>query len=100
MTHFEQTLRTLPILDVGSCEPLKASIHAVALGLAALMGVYNTAAWLRRRQRHLAFNAVIYLAAAFWEQRHVAHHLIRCPPAPGVLEPASETPIDVERHAA
>jgi hypothetical protein len=45
------------------------------------MGAYNTAAWLHRRQRHLAINAVIYLAAAFWEQRHVTHHLRPCLPA-------------------
>jgi hypothetical protein len=99
-TNFQQTLRTLPILDVGSCEPLKASIHGVALGLTVLMGAYNTAAWLRRRQRHLAINAVIYLAAAFWEQRHVAHHLIRCFPDRQVPESVQEVPIADERHAA
>lgn len=69
-------LASLPILDVGSCEPLKAAVHGAALGLCALMGLYNAAAWLKRRQSHLAINAVIYLAATYWEQRHVAHHIV------------------------
>ena len=69
---------SLPILYPGNCEPLKAACHGVALGLAALMAAYNTAAWMRRRQSHLAVNAVVYIAAIFWEQRHVAHHLGPC----------------------
>src|SRR5688500_13588963 len=76
---------SLPVLNPGNCEPLKAACHGLALGLAALMGAYNAAAWIRRRQPHLAINAVIYMAAAVWEQRHVAHHLVACaapsPPA-------------------
>jgi hypothetical protein len=72
---------SLAILDHGNCEPLKASFHALALVLAGVMGVYNTAAWLRRRQPHLAVNAVIYIAAVFWERRHVEHHLIPCLPS-------------------
>jgi hypothetical protein len=72
---------SLPILYPGSCGPLKATVHGLALGLVVLMGAYNTAAWLRRRQRHLAVNAVIYLAAALWEQRHVMHHLAPGQPA-------------------
>jgi hypothetical protein len=57
------------------------------------MGAYNAAAWVRRRQSHLAINATIYIAAVFWEQRHVAHHLLPCLPseAPG--------PVDVHVHA-
>jgi hypothetical protein len=73
--------RSLAILYPGSCEPLKAFIHGMALSLAAVMGAYNAAAWLRRRQRHLAVNAVIYLAAVVWEQRHVAQHRVFCPGA-------------------
>jgi hypothetical protein len=64
----------LPVLKCGNCEPLKLSIHAAALGLAALMGAYNAAAWLSRRQRHLAVNTVLYSCLTIWEQRHVAHH--------------------------
>jgi hypothetical protein len=72
--------RALPILDVGCCEPFKAAIHGAALGLTVLMGAYNAAAWLRRRQRHLAINTIIYLAAAVWEERHVRHHVRECFP--------------------
>jgi len=72
---------SLAILYPGNCEPLKATFHGVALVLAAVMGAYNTAAWMRRRQSHLAINATIYIAAVIWEQRHVAHHLFPCLPS-------------------
>jgi len=65
----------LPVLKCGRCEPLKLGVHAGALGLAALCCAYNAAAWLSRRQTHLAVNAVLYSALAVWEQQHVAHHL-------------------------
>jgi hypothetical protein len=65
----------LNVLNCGSCEALKTGVHAAALGLAVVMGAYNAAAWLRRRQPHLAINAVLYAALAAWEQQHVAHHL-------------------------
>lgn len=70
--------RSLAILYPGSCEPLKAVVHGMALSLAAVMGAYNLAAWLRRRQPHLALNAAVYIAAVLFEQRHVAHHLVPC----------------------
>jgi hypothetical protein len=65
----------LDVLKCGSCEELKAGVHATALGLVAVMGLYNAAAWLTRRQRHLAFNALMYAVLAAWEQQHVAHHI-------------------------
>jgi hypothetical protein len=65
----------LTVLQCGECEPLKAGVHGSALALAAVMGLYNAAAWLRRRDAHLAVNAVLYAALAAWEQHHVAHHL-------------------------
>ena len=68
----------LRILDNGSCEPFKAVVHGAAFGLCALMGLYNAAAWLRRRQPHLAINAAVYLTALVWESRHVAHHIDSC----------------------
>lgn len=68
----------LDVLRPGSCEALKAGVHAAALGLVVVMGVYNTAAWLRRRERHLAVNAVLYAALTVWERKHVAHHLAEC----------------------
>ena len=63
------------MLQSGSCEPLKASVHATALGLCVVMGLYNAAAWLTRREQHLAVNAVVYAALSAWEQKHVARHL-------------------------
>jgi len=69
----------LDILRPGCSEGLKAGVHATALGLAAVMGIYNAAAFLRRREPHLAVNAVIYAALMAWEQKHVAHHLTALP---------------------
>jgi hypothetical protein len=88
----------LSILKQGSCEPFKAIVHGAALGLFALMGLYNAAAWINRRERHLAVNAVIYGLGVAWERRMVAHHLDTCrqvsrgaeaamPLAPAVAEP-------------
>ena len=65
----------LKVLKCGNCEELKLGIHATALGLAALCGLYNAAAWLSRREQHLALNAVMYAALIGIEQRHVAHHV-------------------------
>ena len=86
----------LDVLQCGSCEGLKVCVHGTALGLAVVMGAYNAAAWLTRRQPHLAVNAVLYAALTAWEQRHVAHHLAElrrlhdATPAP---TPADQPPI-------
>jgi hypothetical protein len=74
----------LPILDRGTCEPFKAVVHGLSLGLVSLMGLYNAAAWLKRRERHLAVNAVIYGLAIAWERRLVAHHIDACRKCPEV----------------
>jgi hypothetical protein len=63
------------VLQCGSCEEIKLGVHAGALGLAIIMGVYNAAAWLSRREQHLAINAVLYAVLTAWEERHVVHHL-------------------------
>lgn len=68
----------LPILRSGSCESFKAGVHGAALGLAVVMGLYNTAAWVNRRERHLWINALVYCLAFEFERRHVAHHLDAC----------------------
>jgi hypothetical protein len=68
----------LTVLEHGSCERLKAGVHASTLGLAVVMGAYNAAAWLRRRERHLALNAVLYATLILIERHHVAHHLALC----------------------
>lgn len=68
----------LPILKQGSCEPFKAVVHGASLGLFAIMGMYNAAAWINRRERHLALNTVIYALGVAWERRLVARHLESC----------------------
>jgi len=65
----------LKVLKCGNCEELKLGVHATTLGLAALCGLYNAAAWLSRREQHLALNTVLYAALIAIEQRHVAHHI-------------------------
>lgn len=65
----------MKVLQSGNSEPLKAAVHGLALGTAALCGAYNLAAWLVRRQKHLAINVVLYGAVVAWEFTHVRHHL-------------------------
>jgi hypothetical protein len=65
----------LKVLKCGNCEELKLGVHALALGVAALCGAYNAAAWLSRRERHLAINTVMYAGLIAFEQQHVAHHI-------------------------
>jgi hypothetical protein len=79
------------MLDVGECEPLKAAVHGVLLATVTVCAAYNAAAWLKRRQPHLAFNTVVYGIAMWWEHTHVQHHLVACAPATGarLVEPES-----------
>jgi hypothetical protein len=72
----------LKVLKCGNCEELKLGVHALALGVATLCGVYNAAAWLSRRERHLAVNTMMYAALIAFERQHVAHHIaeLRRPP--------------------
>lgn len=95
---------SLGVLQNGSCERLKAGVHATALGLAALMGLYNAAAWLSRRQAHLAVNTVLYAVLTAWEQKHVSHHLAElrrpCDPPQGLAATDSDGASEVEGSAA
>jgi hypothetical protein len=68
----------LKVLKSGQCEPLKLGIHGLSLGLATLCCLYNAAAWLSRRENHLALNTVLYVGLIAIEQRHVAHHIAAC----------------------
>jgi hypothetical protein len=70
---------TLPILQCGNCEPLKAGVHALVLATAAVCALYNLAAWVTRRQTHLAVNTVLYGTLVAWEATHVRHHLAILP---------------------
>jgi len=72
------------MLDNGECEPLKAAVHGAMFATVCLCAAYNTAAWLKRRQRHLAINAIIYISAAWWERGHILHHLEPCVQRPEV----------------
>ena len=92
----------LKVLQCGSCEPLKLAVHGAALGLAAVMTLYNAAAWLARRERHLGLNAVLYTALTVWEQQHVSHHLdeLRRVSEPAALPSVSEPPAELGRIAA
>lgn len=82
----------LELLNPGSCEAFKGGVHGVALGLVAIMGLYNAAAWLRRRQRHLAINTVLYTAATIWEYQHVMHHVQALSPPRPMAEDDREGP--------
>ena len=87
----------LDILKCGNCEELKLGVHAGALGLAVVMGLYNAAAWLVRRETHLAVNAILYAGLVAWEREHVAHHLAELRPAapPRAVEPEPPAPIEI-----
>jgi hypothetical protein len=61
-------------LKPGEGEMVKGAVHATVFGLAVLCGVYNAAAWIARRERHLGVNAVLYTGLAIWEAVHVQHH--------------------------
>jgi hypothetical protein len=65
----------LEVLKCGNCERVKLGVHGLALGLAALCGAYNAAAWLSRREQHLAINAVLYAVLIAFEHQHVSHHI-------------------------
>ena len=80
------------MLDNGECEPLKAAVHGVMFATVCLCAAYNTAAWLKRRQRHLAINAIIYISAALWERGHILHHLEPCVRHPEVRPEQADLP--------
>jgi hypothetical protein len=80
----------LAILRVGYCEPLKAAVHGLLLATAGVCVAYNGAAWIMRRERHLAVNTVLYFLVVGWEHRHVRQHLTCRPavPAPALRDAA------------
>ena len=92
----------LTLLECGSCEPLKLGVHAAALALATVMGVYNAAAWLARRDRHLAVNTLLYTALVIWEQHHVTHHhaLLARHSGPTANDTADSPAVDISKPLA
>jgi hypothetical protein len=86
----------MKVLNCGNCEELKLGVHAMALGLAALCGAYNAAAWLSRRERHLAVNAMLYAALIAFEHQHVTHHIAELrQPMTLPQQPVAETLVEV-----
>src|SRR5437763_9529907 len=93
----------IKILKCGNCEELKIGVHATVLALAVVMGAYNTAAWLLRRDRHLAVNAVLYTALTGWEIVHIAHHCAALPDRRALRdrrEPRVRAAVDIVKPAA
>ncbi len=81
-TRVNNGFRTVSeMLDNGECEPAKAAVHGVLMATVAVCAAYNTAAWLKRRETHLAINAIVYSAAVWWERCHIVHHLRSCRPS-------------------
>ena len=93
----------IKILKCGNCEELKIGVHATVLTLAVVCGAYNTAAWLLRRDRHLAVNTVLYAALTAWEILHVVHHCAALPDRrvlPDRRESSTEGTVDRVKPAA
>jgi hypothetical protein len=78
------------ILQCGHCERIKTATHSVVMVTAAVCGLYNLAAWLVRRQRHLAINTTVYSALVIWEFEHVRHHLVALARAEARAMPVSK----------
>ncbi len=92
----------LAILESGEREMFKAAVHAVAMGLVLVMDSYNLAAWIKRHQRHLALNTIIYSVLAYYEYRQVVHHRVSAVEAAASLAAiaAAATPMAPEQKAA
>ena len=63
-------------LSRGHAEPFKGLVHGLAGGRCGLMFAYNTAAWLLRREQHLASNALVYGFAILFELVQTRRHLV------------------------
>lgn len=64
----------MALTDCGQHEALKLTVHGAILGLSVLCLSYNVVAYYRRREGHLARNAVIYTTLAAFELVVMAHH--------------------------
>jgi hypothetical protein len=62
------------LFDAGSCEELKLTAHASLGLLAGLCLAYNVTAFIRRGERHLAVNAVVYGALVAYEWQKANSH--------------------------
>lgn len=58
----------------GRAEGVKGTVHAIAGVLLGIMAVYNAAAFLFRRERHLGINAAVYTGLTYFEVRQTRRH--------------------------
>ena len=68
--------------DPTSGQVVKGAVHGALLTLLAMCVVYNTCAWGKRRQRHSAWNVVLYVGMAAYEVYQVWHHTQQITGAP------------------
>lgn len=61
-------------LRTGELEPVKLGVHAALGTLAAVCTLYNAAAYVYRREPHLAVNAVAYGLLTALEVAQVDRH--------------------------
>lgn len=61
----------------GEAEVIKGGVHVLAATILGVMAAYNGLAWLHRRERHLAWNTVLYAAGVVFEVRQSARHMRR-----------------------
>lgn len=58
----------------GELEGVKQTVHRGMQWGAGLCALYNGAAWLVRKDRHLLTNAMLYALLWAVEREHVKHH--------------------------
>ena len=64
----------MTLLYPGHAERVKYAVHFGLFGLASVCCAYNAAAWLVRKDHHLATNALLYLGLTLIEWEHMGHH--------------------------
>ena len=69
------------ILHIGTGELLKGGVHAFLGGVLSIVAAFNVAAWVERRDRHLAVNAIGYTLAVGWEIYQTWQHFREEPSA-------------------
>ena len=63
------------LTDQGKHEGFKASCHLVMMMLAGSFTLYNTVAYIRRRETHLAKNVIVYGALTALEILQATTHV-------------------------
>lgn len=60
--------------DTDNAESTKGAVHGALGTLAILCAVYNGSAYLKRQERHLLINLIVYTGLVLYEIRTVTHH--------------------------